>query len=387
MKGLIAAASAGVLLVIGGCSTTLLVGAAGLGTAAALTCTAQGAAAGAGPAGGPGSPPGSGLNASAAGAAGAAGTAVPDQPDLADLPAEVGDYGAEQLRNAATIMAAGAALGLDAHGQSLGVMTAIGESTLLNVDRGDAVGPDSRGLFQQRANGAWGSYEERMDPFTAATNFFRALQQVDGWRTLSPTQAAHRVQRNADPDHYAPFWDDAVQIVSALSQDPALAGQLRQLGQMSGDQPCGAAEADTAPAVALNGWARPADGPVTSDFGPRTAPTAGASTNHRGIDFGGGCGAEIYAAAAGRVVESGPATGFGNWIVLEHDAGMRTVYGHMQAQDLLVDVGEAVTAGQTISRIGDAGVSTACHLHFEVHDGATPINPASFLEDQGAVLT
>ena len=50
------------------------------------------------------------------------------------------------------------------------MMTAIGESNLVNVNYGDLAGPDSRGLFQQRANGAWGSYADRMNPRIAATN-------------------------------------------------------------------------------------------------------------------------------------------------------------------------------------------------------------------------
>ncbi|MBM7807491.1 hypothetical protein JOD57_003328 [Geodermatophilus bullaregiensis] len=134
----------------------------------------------------------------------------------------VAGYAGEQLANAAAIVNAGEALGLDTCAQTLGVMTAMGESSLRVLDRGDAVGPDSRGLFQQRANGAWGSYADRMDPTTSATNFFRALQEVPDWRSLPPTIAAHRTQRNADPDHYARYWDAAVEVVGALAGRPVL---------------------------------------------------------------------------------------------------------------------------------------------------------------------
>ncbi|PWW21256.1 hypothetical protein JD79_00384 [Geodermatophilus normandii] len=135
--------------------------------------------------------------------------AVPDGP--------VAGYSGEQLANAAAIVNAAEALGMDTCAQVVGVMTAMGESSLLVLDRGDAAGPDSRGLFQQRDNGAWGSYADRMDPTTSATNFFLALQEVPGWQALPPTIAAHRTQRNADPDHYARYWDDAVEVVSALA--------------------------------------------------------------------------------------------------------------------------------------------------------------------------
>ena len=86
--------------------------------------------------------------------------------------------------------------------------TAIGESTLRVLDHGDQAGPDSRGLFQQRDNGAWGTYEDRMDPYRSATNFLKALKKIENRDSLSITEAAHRVQGNANPNHYA---DSAVQ--------------------------------------------------------------------------------------------------------------------------------------------------------------------------------
>jgi len=130
---------------------------------------------------------------------------------------QVGTYGSEQLTNAAAIIKAGQALGLSVRDQTIGVMTAIGESSLRVVDHGDAAGPDSRGLFQQRANGAWGSYADRMNPTTSATSFFTALAGIQGRDSVSPTIVAHTVQRNADPQHYAKYWDDAVAIVSGLT--------------------------------------------------------------------------------------------------------------------------------------------------------------------------
>lgn len=128
-------------------------------------------------------------------------------------------YSAEQLKNAAAIMNAGRTLDLSAKGQMIAVMVALGESGLRVLDHGDGPGPDSRGLFQQRDNGAWGSYEDRMNPTVSATNFIRALQKVEGWELLEPTIAGNRVQRNADPYHYRKYWDPAVTIVQALSDE------------------------------------------------------------------------------------------------------------------------------------------------------------------------
>ncbi|WP_199589445.1 hypothetical protein [Blastococcus sp. TF02A-26] len=134
----------------------------------------------------------------------------------------VAGYAGEQLLNAAAIVNAGHAAGMDTCAQTIGIMTAMGESSLRVLDRGDAVGPDSRGLFQQRDNGAWGSYADRMDPTTSATNFFRALREVPDWPSLPPTIAAHRTQRNADPQHYAGYWAAAVEVMTALAGRPVI---------------------------------------------------------------------------------------------------------------------------------------------------------------------
>ncbi|MGO4806518.1 CHAP domain-containing protein [Arthrobacter sp. 2MCAF15] len=126
-------------------------------------------------------------------------------------------YTQEQLKNAAAIMGAGKALNLSANGQMISVMVALGESGLRVLDHGDGAGPDSRGLFQQRDNGAWGSYADRTDPTRSATNFIKALQAVPGWELLEPTLAGNKVQRNADPYHYQKYWPEAVKLVQALS--------------------------------------------------------------------------------------------------------------------------------------------------------------------------
>lgn len=156
--------------------------------------------------------------------------------DPEDLPTEtIAGYSGEQLVNAALIVSAGEALDLSVKGQIIGVMTAMGESSLQVLDRGDGPGPDSRGLFQQRDNGAWGSYEDRMDPTISSTNFFNALQDVDGWESLSPSEAAHRVQRNADPFHYTQYWTDAIDVVEAVADVEGLEACLAGGPQLGGE--------------------------------------------------------------------------------------------------------------------------------------------------------
>ncbi|MDQ1547057.1 MAG: hypothetical protein QOH69_1961 [Actinomycetota bacterium] len=121
-----------------------------------------------------------------------------------------------QLVNAAQVLRAAQSYGLSVHGQEIGVMTAIGESSLRNVNYGDTAGPDSRGIFQQRSN--YGELANRMDPYTAARAFFLRMQGIVSWETLPPTVVAHTVQRNADPDYYTQYWQRAVTIVTALNR-------------------------------------------------------------------------------------------------------------------------------------------------------------------------
>jgi murein DD-endopeptidase MepM/ murein hydrolase activator NlpD len=298
----------------------------------------------------------------------------------------VAGYSGQQLVNAAHVINAAVALGLGARAQTIGVMTAMGESSLRVLDRGDAVGPDSRGLFQQRGNGAWGSYAQRMDPTASATSFYRALVQVEAWDTLAPTIAAHRTQRNADPFHYERFWAPAVDVVEALTRSggapdaPTAAPAAAPAGSLT----C----LEVVPeGVPVEGWTRPAVGPVTSQFGTRRHPVTGKTRLHAGTDIGAPCGAPVFAAAAGRVVTAGPASGYGNLITVDHGGGTTTRYAHMYNDAVLTRVGATVAAGQQIAEVGSSGTSTGCHLHFEVRRGDGPFDPVAFMAEQGAALT
>ncbi|KAF2411988.1 peptidase M23 [Microbacterium sp. B35-04] len=141
----------------------------------------------------------------------------------------IAGYGVEQLAHACTIMAAGRDLGLDERDQTIAVMTAMGESSLRNIDYGDwetsgVTNPDgsrttSIGLFQQQDS--WGSREARLDPYTAASIFYRAMTvRVPDRVSTEPTLVAHLTQINADPLHYARFWDRAARVVAALNAAP-----------------------------------------------------------------------------------------------------------------------------------------------------------------------
>jgi len=131
----------------------------------------------------------------------------------------------DQLENAAIIVSTAREMGFERNGQIIGVMAAMGESSLHNIDYGDwetsgVTNPDgsrtsSIGLFQQQS--WWGSAEERMDAATAATKFYARLGRIAGWEKLPPSHAINRVQINSDREHYARFADDAASVVDALS--------------------------------------------------------------------------------------------------------------------------------------------------------------------------
>ncbi|MBI3889603.1 M23 family metallopeptidase [Candidatus Saccharibacteria bacterium] len=139
-------------------------------------------------------------------------------------------------------------------------------------------------------------------------------------------------------------------------------------------------------AVSSEGWAYPTtkEGVITDGYKTTRA-------DHLGVDIaqpGNALGNPIYAAHDGEVVASGPAEGFGSWIIIfNKEKNVSTVYGHMRSEDLMVKVGDTVKAGQQISRIGNEGFSSGPHLHFEIWTGNRleckvdcSVDPAPILE-------
>ena len=118
-------------------------------------------------------------------------------------------------------------------------------------------------------------------------------------------------------------------------------------------------------------------GYISSGFGYRTQPIAGASTNHKGIDFAAATGTPIYAAASGTVVSAGYAGNAGNLLVINHGGGLATYYMH--CSKIYVSAGQSVTKGQNVAAVGTTGNSTGPHLHFQVMLNGTPVNPANYL--------
>lgn len=124
-------------------------------------------------------------------------------------------------------------------------------------------------------------------------------------------------------------------------------------------------------------WPCPSSRRVTSDYGPRESPTAGASSYHKGIDIGAAGGADIVAAAGGTVIFAGYSNSAGNYVTISHGNGLYSVYMHCSS--LLAAGGEKVSQGQVIAKVGSTGISTGNHLHFGVSLNGSYVNPWSYL--------
>jgi len=126
---------------------------------------------------------------------------------------------------------------------------------------------------------------------------------------------------------------------------------------------------------------RPVPGRIGSPFGNRFDPYYHRWQLHAGADMVASFGSNIVAAATGRVIRAGWAGGYGNYTCIDHGQfdGQRlsTCYAHQSA--ILVKVGQQVTAGEVIGRVGSTGASTGPHLHFEVRLGGRPVDPAPWL--------
>ncbi len=118
-------------------------------------------------------------------------------------------------------------------------------------------------------------------------------------------------------------------------------------------------------------------GRITSRYGFRFDPFTGLRSFHHGVDISAPDGADVHAARDGRVIESGDDRLFGLYIIIEHEAGYTTFYGHLS--EVLVELNARVTSGMIIGRVGSTGISTGPHLHFEVRVHGTSRDPLSVL--------
>ncbi len=126
----------------------------------------------------------------------------------------------------------------------------------------------------------------------------------------------------------------------------------------------------------------PTDGTnITSYFGPRAQPIAGASTYHEAVDIGVPEGTNVYACADGVVTTASYSDSAGNMVVIDHGNGLVSKYFHNK--ELKVAAGDTVTKGQIIAISGNTGNSTGAHLHFGIYSNGTAVDPLGFKYDNG----
>ena len=118
-------------------------------------------------------------------------------------------------------------------------------------------------------------------------------------------------------------------------------------------------------------------GRLSSGFGRRNAPTKGASTYHKGVDWATPTGTAVMASSGGTVVKAGWGSGYGYVVYINHGDGRQTRYGHLSK--VLVTTGQTVSQGQKIALSGNTGVSTGPHVHFEILINGTQVNPLNYL--------
>jgi murein DD-endopeptidase MepM/ murein hydrolase activator NlpD len=127
------------------------------------------------------------------------------------------------------------------------------------------------------------------------------------------------------------------------------------------------------PAPVHAGMAWPVAGRITSYFGYRRHPILRFTRFHAGVDFGASWGSPIVAAADGYVARAGWAGGYGRQVRIAHPGGLTTSYSHMS--QIVAEPGSLVRAGELIGYVGSSGLSTGPHLHYEVLQNGTPVNP------------
>jgi len=142
--------------------------------------------------------------------------------------------------------------------------------------------------------------------------------------------------------------------------------------EQAGQQEAGATQSSS--------WPVPGNSRISSPYGNRTHPVLGGIRFHSGIDIPAPYGTPVVAVASGTVIMSQYSGSYGNVVIVDHGAGLSTLYAHNSK--FQVSTGQQVQAGQTIALIGSTGRSTGPHLHFEVRQNGSTMNPLTWLRNR-----
>ena len=180
----------------------------------------------------------------------------------------------------------------------------------------------------------------------------------------------------------------ALKTANSLTSDAIYPGQLlKTTGTSTGTTtPTTGTNTGTTGTTVTGAFIKPASGYISSPFGYRTSPINGALEFHRGIDLAGS--GNISASQAGVVEVATYHYSYGNYVVINHGkingVTIKTLYAHMQS-GLSVSVGQTVSQGQKIGVMGTTGSSTGVHLHFEVQENGTVVNPVNYINGTASV--
>jgi hypothetical protein len=128
----------------------------------------------------------------------------------------------------------------------------------------------------------------------------------------------------------------------------------------------------------------PVRGPVNSDFGERRSPWAPNSEFHSGIDIGAAIGTPVKAPAPGVVVFAGQQPEYGITLIIDHGNDTRSLYGHLSKLNVAMD--QRVLRGETVALTGNTGRSSGPHLHYEIQVKGQPVNPHSYIWEEGTAV-
>lgn len=173
--------------------------------------------------------------------------------------------------------------------------------------------------------------------------------------------------------------EDAAQYARQIEQQQNAIEALLQEGRQAIYQR--EQDGDTVQVMPTTGdyaWPLPVSGRITSPFGYRSAPTAGASTYHKGVDIAVPTGTKILACKEGKVVTAAYSSSAGNYVGIYHGGGIYSYYMH--CSQLTVSVDQRVKKGQVIAKSGSTGISTGPHLHFAIYKGGNYVNPMYYVK-------
>ena len=172
-------------------------------------------------------------------------------------------------------------------------------------------------------------------------------------------------------------WAAYMATATTATTAPAVSGGASSGGTTSGGTNGGTSSGTSTPSSG-GSWQRPCSYTyVSSAFGNRESPTAGASSYHQGIDLAAPANTPVYAARSGVVTVATHGSAAGNYVSINHMDGYASIYMHLNSY--VVSSGQSVSAGQLIGYVGKTGVATGYHLHFGISYSGVYVNPAAYI--------